>query len=301
MSTTAGQMIDEIRRLLRFGNQEQVTTLTQTMGSADASFSVPPARGIATGISAGLVEIDSELLFVEKVGTDGVATVTPWGRGYESTTAAAHFAGARVVSQPAFPRAKVLDTVNDVLGRIYPSVFAVKQVETTTTYPRITYALPSDAERVLSAKWLVPGGDEYWRDVRRMRMSPGLGTQFGDAGRTVDVADAMMPGRPLQILYAARPAPLAAETDVFETVTGLASSIKDVVTIGAAAGALTISQELSRLQTSSIEQQNRSQLVAPSAALTSSRFLDQRFQERLAEEHRSLLELFPPRITRSWR
>lgn len=301
--TTVGKMITQTRgKLQSWADQsEQSTTLSATIGTADATFSVLAARGIATGISPGTIEIDSELMFLEAVDTaNGACTVAAWGRGYEDTTPAIHLGGRRVISNPSFPRSKILDEMNTVMGRIYPKIFAVKQIETIVNAVKLTYPLPSDAERVLYARWQVPGPEEYWQDVRFMRFNQGLGTLSGDTGRSVDFGDSMMPGRPLQIVYQAQPGLLSDESAEFATATSLGNSIEDVIVLGAAA-ALVEGLELSRLQTSSIEQQNRSQLVAPSAALTSSRFLNQRFSERLSEEQDKLRELFPPRIARSWR
>jgi hypothetical protein len=300
--STVSKLIDETKGLLQSFSldEEQATTLTADITSPTAQgFTIGQIRGVATGASPGILEIGSELLFADSVGQDGSVTVPPWGRGYLNTTATTHTAGARVVSQPSFPRAKVLDALNSVLERIFPDLFAIRQVELTVTLPVITYALPADAQSVLTAKWQVPDGRQYWQTVKHWRVSPGGGTIFGDQGVTVDIGDYMTPGRPLQIIYAAKPGQLVAETDDFTTVTGLTASIEDVVTLGAAS-LLTVSQELSRLQMSSVEQQNRAQLVAPSAALTSSRFLEQRYQQRLLEERKALQRLYPPRITGGW-
>jgi hypothetical protein len=301
MTVTCSQMIYETQGLLSSWSfdESQSTSLGAALGVSDTAFTVSTPRGIATGVSPGIVEIDQELMYCDSVNQSGNVTIVPWGRGYLGTTPAAHSAGARVVSQPTFPRYWTMQAMNEVMERIFPMVFAVKQVELTTTFPKITYQLPPDAQWVLGARWQLPDGRLYWQSIRRWRMSPGGGTQFGDQGVTVDVADSMIPGRPIQFLYAAKPGLFTAETDDFTTVTGLNLGIRDVVTLGAAAQ-MTTSQELSRLQVSSVEQQNRSQLVAPSAALTSSRFLEQRFQERLMEERRSLQRLYPPRITGVW-
>lgn len=299
MGSTA-QLIDETLGLLQSWalDQSQSTTLESTMTSGSSTFTYDTAANIATGISAGMVEIDRELIYVENV--DGTtATVPAWGRGYRSTTAAAHSIGARVVSQPTFPRQKTLDALNQIFERMFPRIFAVKSYETTTTFPILTYTMPSDCQRILNVKWQLPDGRRYWQGVQRWRTSPGLGTQFGDEGITVDVADMMQPGRPIQFLYAAKPTPLVNDTDDFVTTTGLNAGLIDVVELGAAAQLVT-ALELSRLQVSSIEQQNRSQLVAPSAALTSSRYLDTRFQERLEEERKALQTLYPPRLTWEW-
>lgn len=301
MPTTA-QVIDETLGLLQSWSldQSQSTTATSAMDASSLSFTYDASTSIATGISAGMVEIDRELIYVANV--DGsTATIPPWGRGFKSTTAVAHNINARVVSQPTFPRQKVLDVLNQVIQRVFPEIFAVKNYETTTTIPIFTYDLPDDASWVLSAKWQIPNGTRYWKNVKNWRVSAGGGTQFGDGlnGITVDVGDLMMPGRPIQFLYAAQPSSLVNDSDDFVATTGMSAGLVDVIELGAAAQLVT-ALELSRLQMSSIEQQNRSQLVAPSAALTSSRYLDTRFQERLKEERLSLQRLYPPRITREW-
>lgn len=300
-TVSAGLMIDETLGLMQSWSldSEQSTTLASTITSGALTFQVTQARGVATGVSPGIIQIDSEMMYCDSVDALGNATVTAWGRGYLNTVPAAHVAGTRVISQPTFPRAKTLDAINETIARIFPDVYGVKSIEMTTTSPVITYTMPTDCAWVLSAKWQQAGGTQYWKNIQRFRMSPGGGTMFGDTGVTVDVADRMMPGRPIQFLYASQPAQLVNESDDFTTVTGLGFGCRDVVCLGAAAS-MTTSQELSRLQVSSIEEQNRSQEVAPSAALTSSRFLDQKFLSRMAEEKKSLVQIFPPRITRRW-
>lgn len=301
MSRTAAQLIDEVHGLLQSFSldESQSTTLAADVTSGALTLTVTDTRGVAVGVSPGVIEIGQELLYVATVDASGTATVPPWGRGYLGTTAAAHTAGSRVISQPTFPRAWTLQAINETLDRVFPEVFAVKSTELTTTFPVLTYTLPSDAEWVLKAAWQTPSAAQYWQAVKRFRMSAGGGSLFGDTGKSVDVADGIVPGRPIQFLYAASPTHLAAETDVFETVTGLGSGLIDVVALGAASS-LMVSQEASRLQLSSVEQQNRSGLVAPSAALTTSNLMDKRFQTRLLEERKSLQRLYPPRITGAW-
>lgn len=302
MSITGAALINETQALLQgFSLDEaQSTTLGAGISATDTSFTVTATRGVATGVSPGVIEIDQELIYCDSVDSAGNATIPPWGRGYQGTVPAVHNAGARVISQPGFPRFYTLRAINQTIERVFPTVFAVKVIETTTTFPVITYPLPNDAQWLLNAAWQVPDASQYWQSVRRWRMTPGGGTLLGDTSKAVDIGDGIVPGRPLQIIYAAKPAPLVSETDDFTTTTGLPQSLSDVIELGAASGMLTISQELSRLQMSSVEQQNRASLVAPSAALTSSRYLDQRFQARLAEEQQSLRKLYPPRISGVW-
>lgn len=297
--TTCGQLIDETQALMQSWAMDQAPSVSLSAAITDpaALTFAYDGSGIGSGLTTGVVEIDRELLYVSNV--DGAtATVPPWGRGYRNTTAAVHASGSRVISQPLLPRQKTLDALNQVFERIFPRVYAVKSYETVTTIPVITYDLPDDAQWVLSAKWMVPDGRQYWENIRRWRVSSGGGTEFGDTGITVDVEDTMMPGQPIQFLYAAKPTPLVNDSDNF-TATGLNAGLVDVVELGAASQ-LSPALEMSRLSTMSVDQQQRGQGVAPGAALNASKYLDARFTERLEEERKSLQRLYPPRLTRKW-
>jgi hypothetical protein len=302
VTTTVGVIIDEIRALLRsWTGEEQSSTLGGSgLNSSATSFTLTDVAGVALNATPGILEIGSELIYASVIDASGNVTVPAWGRGYLNTTKTTHTAGARVISQPLFPRQKILDKLNDALERMFPDVFAVKNFNATTTLPQITYNLPDDAMTVLDAEWQVPDGTLRWVKVRRWEVNPGgrptsAAGNNPDLGVTVDVFDGMMPGRPIHFIYGAKPSELTSESDVFETVTGLGASLKDVA-IYAAASALVIPLEAARLQLTSAEQQDRTQKIAPSAALTTSRFLEQQFQVRLAEERKALTKLYKPRI-----
>lgn len=298
---TAGDLVNEVLGLLQgySADSDQVTTLQSAIGPTDLTFKVTIVRSGAMGLSPGVVEIDSELFYISAVGSDGTATVEPWGRGYNSSVAASHAAGAKVTSFPTYPRVKVLDAINEAVARVFPSLFVPAVYATTTTYPQITYNLPDTAEWVLGARWLPPNGIGVWKSIRRSRTEQTLG-QTPDLGVTVDIADTVLPGQPIEFTYAKRPTLLAAESDDFVAVTGLPVSTRDLIIWGAAGGDLVASQELSRLQTSSIEQQNRAGLVGPDSALTSSRYLEAKYQLRLREEIAALRRRYPVRLGRSW-
>lgn len=297
----ASRLIDETLGLLQSftSDIEQSTTLNAPITSTALTFQViSPAGGIA-GLSPGIIEMGTELIYCDSVAADGTATIAPWGRGYDNTTAAGHAAGVRVTSQPSFPRFWVLEAINETIQRVFPSVFAVTVNDFTTTYPQITYDLDDGVQWVLDARWRPPSGIGYWQAVKRWRMGTGGTAVSGDPGVSVDVADALMPGCPIEFTCAGVPSPLVTESDDFVLTTGLGVGMRDVIVTGAAAQ-LTTSQELSRLQVSTIEQQDRARLVAPSAALTSSRFLEQKFQSRLKEETMSLRRRYPLRVTGAW-
>jgi len=298
---------DRIRAELRTwtSDEDQSTTLNTNINNSALTFQVTPVRDLVLGVGAGIVEIDQELIFISNIATDGTCTVPPWGRGYRSTVAVSHSVGAQVRTRPPFPYSKIYDEMNTVLDRIFPDIYVIKHYNSTTTIPQITYDLPNDAQWVLKAEWQVPDGRNYWQQARHLRMSAGgrpttTSDNNPDKGVTVDVADRMMPGRPIHFEYAAMPTDLTGVPgEDFETQTGLSSSIIDVVIWGAAAS-MAASLEAVRMQLATAEQQARGQYIQGGTALNTSKYFEDRYQLRLKEERESLQQLYPPAIQMVW-
>lgn len=302
--TTVAEVIEETRALLRGPIEEQSSTLQNAIDASALSLVLTDTRSITLGATPGVIEIELEQIYASVIDAMGNVTVPPWGRGHRNTTPAAHPANARVISQPQYGRQRILDKLNDTCNRMFPSVYGIKHFNATATEPVRTYNTPDDLERVLTVEWQVPDGAQDWLTVRRWKTNAGGRPTTADGnnpdqGVTVTVGDYMIPGRPVHFVYAAKPGLLVNEADSFETVTGFASSLKDVCVYGAAA-ALIIANETSRMQLTSIEQQDRTSKITPSAALSASRYLEQEFQTRLAEERKTLQQLYPPRVTGQW-
>lgn len=301
MTSTAAKLINEtLGHLQSFtGDASQLTTLATSIDADDLTFMVSPLQDGAMGLTAGAVEIDSELIFVQSVDADGNVVVPAWGRGHNGTTATTHAAFSRVTSAPVFPRQRVLDALNETVLRLFPKLFVPKVATATTTVPQNTYDLPEDAQWVVDARWLIPDASRRWIGVKRLRMSRGGYGQPGDLGVSVDVGDYTFPGQPIEFTYAAAPTAMSLESDVYAAVTGLPERTKDLVVLGAVL-ALLPAQELSRLQITTAEQQDRNRLVAPGSALQSARYLEQRFALRLSEEVASLRRSYPVRVMGSY-
>ena len=220
----AASLIEKTRGYLQGASDEdQSSTLVTVLDNNDLTFTVNPARGLATSMSAGLIEIGTELIWCDGIAVDGTCTIPPWGRGFRGTTAAAHSVGDRIVSQPRYPRQWTLDEINVAINRVFPNVWVVKHYNTVTTTPQITYDVPNDFEWVLKAEWMVPDGRNYWRDVTYLRSNEGgrpiTSDNSPDKGITLDMAEQVQPGQPFHIAYAAQPTLLSAETDDFDPIT----------------------------------------------------------------------------------
>lgn len=103
--STLNELIDSVQSTLHgyAQDQEQYASLYAPAGATDLTLTV--SAETAGEISRGLIEVDDELMLVQKVSqSDGVVTLLPGGRGFRGSVAATHSAGALVVNNPKFPR-----------------------------------------------------------------------------------------------------------------------------------------------------------------------------------------------------
>ena len=82
--------------------------------------------------------------------------------------------------------------------------------------------------------WQSVGPTKEWLPVRQWRWDPLAYTSAFTSGRTVSIYDNVLPGRTINIVYSKMPTSLTNSTDDFETVTGLPSTMRDVIIYGAA-------------------------------------------------------------------
>jgi len=123
MATTLQNLIDDVSLDLSgfTYRQDRVTYLTQAATSGDLILYVASTDNIGKGV----IEIENEMLWVDSYDRQAnTITVAPFGRGYNSTTAAAHDANVKVIITPTFPQVAIKRAVNDTINAVYPKVFA---------------------------------------------------------------------------------------------------------------------------------------------------------------------------------
>jgi len=288
--TTLADLVNQVSLNLHgfSDDQESRTHLTAAIAAGDLTLPVDDA----SGISAGLIELDDELMWV--TGTDvanKTVTVAPYGRGYGGSVAASHAQYAQVMSSPRWPRTAIKGAINQVINQVYPTLYAVKTTTTTAVSTRAKYDLPVDAEGILALSWQLTGPSHEWMPLRRWRYDSLANTDDFTTGRAVSIFDNMTPGRAIQVVYFARPTTLSANTDTL-VGTGLQASCEDVLVYGATAR-LIQQYEASRLQLSSVTETERSQFIQAGSATNASRAMYALFSQRLAEERSRLLSLYP--------
>ena len=231
--TTLDNIIDDVQLdLAGFTyRQDRTTYLVTAATSSDLVLNVATTDNIAKGI----IEIDDEMMWVDSYDRQSnTVTIAPFGRGYNGTTPAAHDLSAKVVITPTFPRQVVKRAVNDTIGAVYPKVFATGSTGVSFLASRTTYAVPADAIQILSMAWQSVGPTKEWLPIRQWRWDPIAYPSAFPTGKTVSIYDNVLPGRTMNIIYAKLPTALVNNADDFEGVSGLPTSMRDVIIYGAA-------------------------------------------------------------------
>jgi hypothetical protein len=296
MTTTYANMIDEA--LLNLSGytmrQDRSTHLTQDITSSGLILNLADVSNIGKGV----VEIDDELLWIDSYDrVSNTATVAPYGRGYNGTTAVVHTTNSRVTVAPTFPKAVVKKAINDTIDAVFPQLFATGVTVFNFNSAKTTYSLPEEAQTILYVSWQPTGSTEEWMPLRNWRQDPLANTTSFASGNSISVYDNIQSGRKIQVHYTKKPTTLSASATsaVFETVTGLPSSCKDVILYGASYR-LASFIDPGRLNYSSAEADNADTKIQYGSGASTARFMLGLYQQRLNEEAGKLRDVYPTRI-----
>jgi hypothetical protein len=298
---TFGSMTDEVVRklagfTLRQDRQTHVIDQGNNTGISSTATTIKVAS--ASNISTGIIQIDDELIYVDSYDrSSGVLNVPPYGRGYNGTSAATHQIGARVIISPTFPSVDVKGAINETLEATFPDLYTTGVHTFLFSPAKSTYALPDEVETVLGVSYETTGPSKEWLPVRGYRIDPMANVDAFNSRNSITLLSGVESGRTVQIFYTAAPAVMDADDDDFETVTGLPSSCKDVIVLGAAAR-LASFIDPGRLTFGSAEADQQSQIAgrAYGAGTNASKYLLALYDKRLAEEARKMNDRNPIRI-----
>jgi hypothetical protein len=296
MTTTYADLVNEISLNLSGYTlrQDRTTHLTQAINDSELTLNF----GSVTNIGKGAVEIDDELLWLDTYDrVSNSAVVAPYGRGYYGTDKASHAVNSKVTIAPTFPRATIKKAINDTIDAVFPELFGVGVHTFNFNTVKTTYSLPADVETILYISWKSTGPSEEWIPLRNWRADPLANTTSFTTGQSVSIYDRVDAGRTVQVFYTKKPTTLYASssTAVFETVTGLPSSTKDVIVYGAAYR-LSSFIDPGRLNYSSAEADNADTKIQYGSGASTARFLLALYQQRLREESKKLRDVYPTRI-----
>jgi hypothetical protein len=293
--TTFDQLVQQVRQQL-FGfsmNQESVSELAVAMAAGDTSFACDAAT--VNNLSRGLVEIDDELILVKTYdATSGIVSVMGLanGRGYSGTTAASHNAHALVTSNPAFPKARIKEAINQTIQCLYPELVVFSSTEITKIAPQVEYELPSDLSDVWYVTGQLIGPSKVWQPLPNWRYNPKADPTVFPSGKSLQSFDYVTAGQKIRVVYAKTPNTLANGTDDFAATTGYPDRYTDLVIYGTCMRLLP-AMESARLQQQAVEATERATLVPPASAAKAAQLYASLYQQRLQEERDQLYSDVP--------
>lgn len=296
---TFSELTDEVLQNLQSDSldQAQQTSLTFSIDEVDLSITVDEPQYL----SQGLIEIEDELLWAKTVDTaTGIVTVSPAGRGYRSTTAATHAAGAFVLSNPRYSRHRVKQAINTAIRSVFPDIYRLVTTELDYVGARLAYELPAAVESIHKITWESVGPSRVWIEIDDYVFVPDADTTVFPSGKALYLWDGVIPGRTVRVTYIRPPAELEESGDDFVTVTGLPITAKEVIVYGACYRLLGY-MEAPRLQQESVESSQRSMLINPGSAANAGKYFYALYQESLAQEREGLLRSNPSKIHRTRR
>jgi len=309
LTTTLTDLINEVQINLAgyTYQQDRATHLTSAVSTTTSSSASPTilSLGSTENLGKGVVEIDEELLWVDSFDrVANTATVSPYGRGYLGTTAATHALDTKVTISPTFPRYVVKKAINDTINAVGSTIYAAKVTTFTFNAAQTTYDFDNlNIQNILTIMWQSVGPSQEWIPVRRWSWdSKADATAFGATAQTVTIGDYITPGRTVKVVYSTDPTSFSelatvalTNAQVFETVSGLPSSCKDVIVLGASYRLLTYLDPARAGQVS--PQADETDSKRPyGASQTATKQLYALYTQRLNEETQRQQNLYPIRV-----
>jgi len=293
--TTAATVINKTLRQLLSGTVEARNKLASTI--TDSGTSVVCTYAIE-GLRAGQVfEIDSEVFYIWAANVS-TQTLTVQ-RGFNGTTAAAHTSGALLTVAPRFPRAQVLEAINDEVLDLSSPVNGLFQVKTfNQTYNgtdrMVNLTSATDVIDVLnvSVRYLT---DDY-PVARKVKLVRDLPTDDFASSFALKFDQAVYPGR-LRVVYKAPYTSVTTEATNLNTDCGIQESVEDIVVIGTQLR-LMAPREIKRNFVESQGDTRRSEEVASGAISNSVTVLRQLRRDRIIAEAARLMRAYPTFLTR---
>lgn len=294
MTSTFANLVDEVLLNLNGYTMRQDRTTHLTVDLDDSALVLN--LGSVTNIGKGVVEIDDELIWLDSYDrVSSSATAAPYGRGYQGTTAASHTTNTKVTISPTFPKLSIKRAINDTIRAVFPQLYGIDRTTFSLTATQSTYSLPAGVDNVLGVSWDTPGPTGEWMPVKQWRHDKMANSTAYATGQTISVYDRITPGRTVQVTYSKEPSTLVNNNDVFETVTGLPSSVKDVIVYGASYR-LASFIDPGRLTFTSAEADQADTKLQYGSGSNAARFMLALYQQRLVEEAGKLRDQFPVRI-----
>lgn len=290
MTTTFDALVNEVRSVLRgYGLiREGVAFLSSSINSTALTINVSDA----SALSPGLVEIGSEIVYVQSIAAN-VLTVSPDGRGWDGTTAASHAEGARVTGNPPYPTWRLERAVNDTIVGVYPDVFGLATSSFVFNPAVATYGVPAEAEDILRVTTNVLGPSRNQVPINHYIWNSSAPLSEFATGNCITLNEAPAPGRTVTITYQKAPSELASGDDF--TDSGLRETARPCIVYGAVSRLLAFVDATRTLVDSAMGAELADINKVGSATQLAAQMMA-RYQMELQKEQERLRKTNPPRV-----
>jgi hypothetical protein len=215
-------------------------------------------------------------------------------RGFNGTTAAAHTAGAIITVNPRFPRAQVLESINDELADLSSPMHGLFQVKTLNQDYNGSDAM-INLTSVTSIIDLLTVSVRYQTDdypvARKIRLVRDVPTDDFASGFAIRFDQAVFPGR-LRIVYKAAYSSATTEATDINTTCGVQETVTDIVALGAQIRLMS-PREIKRNFTESQGDTRRADEVAMGSVANSTAGLIRLRRDRIQAEAARLARAYP--------
>lgn len=288
--STAGALLDRVSRQLLSGTVEERNKLATTVDSDDTSFVMSyDLAGLRSGV---VFEIDAELVYIWEA-TSGSKTVSV-ERGYMGTTPAAHTAGAIVTLNPRFPKAQLLDALNqdiDDLSSPLNGLFRVisANVDYNGADRQVDLTGATSVIDLLDVRLRYLDSD--YPVIRKTRLQRDLPTSDFASGFSIVFDESVMAGT-LRVRYKAPFSRVSTLTDSLQSVGFVPITMEDILELGVMSRMLS-TREIKRNFIESQGDTRRSDEVPPGAMRDSFSGILRLRRDRIIAEAAKLARQYP--------
>jgi hypothetical protein len=228
---TVAQIINRTQRQLLSGVVEERNKIASAVNTTATTITLTyEIAGIRQG---SIIEIDAEQMYVWSVlESTKVATVE---RAFNGTVAAAHTNGAIVTVNPRFPRAQILEAINDELADLSSpmnGLFQVKILDLSYNGSDRQINLPSisDVIDLIEVRNRYISSD--YQQVNRVKLLRNMPTKDFGSGMALQFDQGVRQGD-LRITYRAPFTKFTTESENVQMNGGYPESAEDILVVGA--------------------------------------------------------------------
>lgn len=291
--STANALLERVNRQLLSGTIEEQNKLSASIDSDDTSLVMSyDLAGLRTGV---VFEIDSELFYIWEA-TSGSKAVTV-ERGYAGTTAVSHSSGSIVKLNPRFPKAQMLEALNQDIDDLASPLNGLFYVNTLD----LQYNGSDRQVNITGATSIIDLVDvrlRYLSDdfpvLRKVRLQRDLPTADFPSGFSLVFDELVMSGT-LRVRYKSPFSRVSSITDNIQSVAKVPTSMEDILELGVMSRMLSV-REIKRNFIESQGDTRRSDEVPAGAMRDSFGNILRLRRDRIIAEAAKLARLYPANL-----